>query len=102
MCQKSRWCRIVLVFAGLLALLIRPLVALAVNRTYIGPAGSASWHLATNWSPSGAPVTGDAAALTPVDNLTRTVVYAGTGSFLFTYGPITIDDVIGTGSITVQ
>lgn len=101
MCQKSRWWRTVLVFAGLLTLLIYPPAALAANKLYIGPVGTGSWHLAANWSPSGAPVTGDSAALATAGTTTRTVVYAGTGSFLFTYGTIIISNN-GSGSITLQ
>ena len=74
--------------------------AVAVTRTYVGPAGGNNWNFAPNWSPSGVPQSLDDVSMIPSDSFSRTCFFDinQPGGFLVRHGTVVIAP-IGSGSI---
>src|SRR5947207_2896121 len=76
--------------------------ALAVTRTYVGPAGGNNWNFAPNWSPSGVPQFLDDVSLTPSDSFSRTCFFDinQPGGFLVRHGTVVIAP-LGSGTMSL-
>lgn len=84
--------------AGAVAGLVWAESAGAVDKNYIGGAGTGNWLTGSLWSPFGAPGQDDNVVIRSIDGVTRAVNFDGTGTLLLGFGEVRL---YATGSGTV-